>query len=50
MLSSLYVAFAFFGDASSGSALRFGRPPLSGMRQRFGGSLNALDRRDALTP
>jgi hypothetical protein len=25
MLSSLYVAFAFFGDASSGSALCFGR-------------------------
>jgi hypothetical protein len=46
----LHVALASFGDASSGSALCFGRPPLSRVRRRFSGSLNALTRRDVLTP
>jgi hypothetical protein len=43
------VAFAFFGDASSGSALCFGHPPLSRVRQHFSGSLNALARWNAIS-
>jgi hypothetical protein len=49
--SSLCVAFAFFGDASSDSALRFGRPP-----PPLKGCVDVLvdcstpSRRDALTP
>jgi hypothetical protein len=50
MLSSLSCGLRLFGDASSESALCFGRPPLSRVRQCFSGSLNALARRDALTP